>query len=539
VLDVLIRGGTVVDGTGGAGRRADVAIKGDRIADIGTLEGATATRMIDATGRIVAPGFIDTHSHSDFTLLANPEFQSTIRQGVTTEIVGNCGLGVAPVTSASRGRVAARLHEYAWDGGAPWSSVAEHLAAVEGLGLSANTAWFVGHNALRDAAGVVGSDVGDAALADMRRWLDEAMDAGALGMSTGLEFEPGRLAGRDELSALVDVVGRRGGIYASHIRNRDERLQAAVDECLGLVRHGRAGGQVSHLNVRDNTGAAPGAWQAAVDAVERARAAGLDVLADATPMTSGDGVAAAILPPWLMAHGPAAAADALADREVRRRVRGDCDRYWRFIHRGEWDRVRLLSSAEFPDLCGLTFPEIAARRRTDEWDAFFDILAAAGQDLEAVSMVGQLFTEEMSAATVAHPLFLLGADTMTTTVDGPLSRQTRHPLHFAGHVHFLTHHVRERATLTLERAVRKMTSLVADRFGLAGRGRLEAGAFADVVVFDFDRLADVSTVSRPLAYATGVEHVLVNGTAVIADGEHTGTRPGRIHRRSPRSGRAD
>jgi N-acyl-D-amino-acid deacylase len=532
MLDILIRGGSVVDGTGGPRRPADVAIQGDRITEVGPLPGATAHRTIDATGLIVAPGFIDPHSHSDFTLLANPEFQSTIRQGVTTEVVGNCGLGLAPITELSRERASARLAEYAWTDGATWTSFEEHLETAERVGTSANTAWLIGHNALRDAAGVVGQHVAAVQLREMEHWLADGMEAGAFGMSTGLEFEPGRLAGQEELQRLVATVGRFDGIYASHIRNRDERLQAAVDECLDLARTGGARVQISHLNVRHNTGAAPDAWETAVATVERARAQGLDVMADATPFTSGDGVAAALLPPWLMADGPAHAAELLDDREVRRRVRADSDRYWRFVFRGEWHRVRLLSSAEYPELCSLTFPEIAARLGTDEWDAFLEILRAAGEHLESVAIVGELFSEEMSAATVRHPLFLLGADTMTTTVDGPLSRQTRHPLHFAGHVHFLTHHVRERSTLSLEAAVRKMTSLVAERFGLAGRGTLLPGAAADVVVFDFERLADVSTVAQPLAYVTGVEHVLVNGTPVVSSEDHTGARPGRVLRRN-------
>ena len=371
MLDLLIRGGTLVDGTGGLRRLGDVGIAGDRIVAVGTLTGAEAARTIDAAGKIVSPGFIDPHSHSDFTLFANPEFQSTVRQGVTTEIVGNCGLGSSPVSDASRSLVADRLAEYAFEGPVTWTSTGEHLAAVDALGTSANTAWFVGHNAIRLAAGVTGRDVTEAQLRQMSGLVAEAMDAGALGMSTGLEFEPGRLAGAEELRTLVGVVGAAGGIYASHIRNRDAALQAAVDEFLGLIEGSGAGGQISHLNVRDNTGAAPGAWERAVETLGRARAGGLDVLADATPLTSGDGVAAAILPPWLTDDGPAVAAERLRDRSVRRRLRTDCDRYWRFIQRGEWHRVRLLSSAEYPELCGLTFPEIANRLHEDAWDAFF------------------------------------------------------------------------------------------------------------------------------------------------------------------------
>ena len=196
--------------------------------------------------------------------------------------------------------------------------------------------------------------------------------------------------------------------------------------------------------------------------------------------------------------------------------------------RGEWERVRLLSSRDYPELCGLTFPEIAERLGVDEWDAYFDILAAAGDNLAGPSLIATLFTEEMSAAHVRHPLFLLGADTMSSRIDGPLSLQTRNPLHFAAHMHYLVHHVRDARTLSLEEAIRKMTSMVATRFELRDRGLLRAGAFADVAVFDPDRLAECSTIEHPLAYAIGFEQVFVNGVAVIVNGQHTGARPDRF-----------
>jgi N-acyl-D-amino-acid deacylase len=259
----------------------------------------------------------------------------------------------------------------------------------------------------------------------------------------------------------------------------------------------------------------------------QARERGLDVLADTTPLRDGLGQMAAILPPWVMEGGAAKAAERLRSPAVRRRLRGDCDRYWRFIHRGEWERVRLQASTAFPELEGKSFPEIASILGTDEWDAFFDILAAEGEALESALMVGRLFTDEHLAEMISHPLFCLGADTFTSTIDGPLAQVSRHPLPYAGHVHYLTHHVRERGTLTLEEAIRKMTSMPASHFGLSDRGLLRAGYAADVVVLDLAVLADVSTDEEPLAYARGVEHVFVNGVAVVAHGEHTGARPGR------------
>ncbi|MBI2942267.1 MAG: amidohydrolase family protein [Chloroflexi bacterium] len=531
MLDILIRDGRVVDGTGQPAYPADVAIQGDRIVAVERLPGAAARRVVDAAGKVVCPGFVDAHSHTDWSIQANPTAESTIRQGITTEIVGHCGWSNAPVSDLSRAMIAGRLQTYAYDGPVEWATFGEYLDVVGRPGFSCNLAWFVGHNAVRAAAGVVGPHATVDQLRAMEGYVREAMEAGALGLSTGLEFEPGRMAPTEEIVRLARVAGEYGGHYASHIRNRDASLQPAIEEFLEVVRRGGVRGEVSHLNVRHNTGAPEGAWGRAVDTLDRARWDGLDVLADTTPFQDGIGQMAGILPPWVMAEGPARAAELLREPAVRRRLRGECDRYWRFIHRGEWHRVRLQGSAEYPELSGQSFVEIADRWHQDPWDCYFDILAAAGPKLESVIVVARLFTPEHVAEMARHPLFNLAVDTFSSRIDGPLAERTRHPLSYAGMVHYLTHHVRERRTLQLEEAIRKMTSMPATHHGLRDQGLLRAGDRADVVVFDLDRLADVSTVERPLAYARGVEHVLVNGVFVVDGGAHTGARPGRVLRR--------
>jgi N-acyl-D-amino-acid deacylase len=531
MFDLLIRNGRLVDGSGDPAAEADVAVTGDRIdavAPPGSLPAESARRVVDATGRLVCPGFVDAHSHSDWSIHTNPTAQSTVRQGITTEVVGNCGLTNAPVSDLSRAAVRERLAGFGYDGPVTWSTFGEYLDAVRDMGISANLAWFVGHSTVRAAAGVVGATVTAAqrdAMADLVR---EAMEAGALGLSSGLEFEPGRAATREELAGLVAVVGRHGGLYTSHIRNRDATLHLAVDEFLEVARDAGARAELSHLNVRHNTGAAPGAWQRAVDRMERERSRGLDVLADMTPLKDGIGLLAGILPPWVRAAGADETARLLRQPDVRQRLRTECDRYWRFIHRGEWHRVRLQASAQHPELNGKTFPEIAAERGKDEWDCLFDLLADAGASLDDVTGVALLFTDDHLAEMAAHPLFCLAVDGYTSVVDGPLSTRTRHPLSYSGMVHYLTHHVRERRTLSLEEAVRKMTSLPAGHLGLRDRGLVRPGLLADLVVLDFDRLEDGSTPEQPLAYCRGVEHVLVNGIPVVEHGEHTGARPGRV-----------
>jgi N-acyl-D-amino-acid deacylase len=525
-LDLLVRGGLVVDGTGAAPAVADVAVEGERIVSVGELDGAQARRTIDARGKVVCPGFVDPHSHSDWSLLANPEAQSTIRQGVTTEVVGNCGWTYAPVSEASKPLVEGRMRTFAYDGPCEWSTFAEHLAFLSRAGHSPNLAWFVGHNTVRWAAGARGPQATEPELRTMEGFVAEAMDAGALGLSTGLEFNPGRDAPTEELVRLNKVVGRYGGIYTSHVRNRDAHLQDSIDEFLTIVREGGTRGEISHLNVRHRTGAAPGAWQRAVDTMAAARDGGLDVLADTTPFRDGLGQMAGILPPWVLADGWAEACKRLHDPSVRERLRHECDRYWRFIHKGDWHRVRLQSAPQFPGLEGKSFPEIAALLGRDEWDSYFEILASAGPAIESILLVGELFTDEHLAEMISHPLFSLGVDGFTSAVGSDLAGVTAHPVCFAGHVHYLTRHVGELGTLPLEEAIRKMTSMPADHFGFPDRGRLAPDAAADVVVLDLDRLEDGSTLADPVNYVRGVDWVVVNGTVVVEDGEHTGARPG-------------
>jgi len=526
-MDVLVRGGLVVDGTGAPPFRGDLAVEDGKIAAVGDLDGAQADRVIEADGRMVCPGFFDPHSHSDFTLLTVPTADSTVRQGVTTEVVGNCGWTYAPVTPVSEPFVAARLRTFAYDGPVEWGTFGEHLSFLERLGHSQNLAWFVGHNTIRYAAGVFEPEATEEQLQLMESLVAEAMHAGALGLSTGLEFNPGRQAPTHELVRLNRVVGRYGGSYTSHVRNRDAWLQDSIDEFLTIIREGGTKGEISHLNVRHRTNAAPGAWQRAVDTMAAAREQGLDVLADTTPFRDGLGQMAGILPPWVLADGWEEGCKRLNDRAVRERLRGECDRYWRFIHKGDWYRVRLQGSPQHPGLDGKAFPEIAALLGTDEWNAYFQILSDAGPAIESLLLIGELFTDEHLAEMISHPLFSLGVDGYTAALDAGLDGIAGHPVCFAGHVHYLTHHVGELKTLPLEEAIRKMTSMPARHFGFTDRGELRPGLVADLAVIDLDRLADGSTLEHPLNYVEGVDEVLVNGVPVISGGEHTGARPGR------------
>jgi N-acyl-D-amino-acid deacylase len=528
MFDIIIRGGLVIDGTGAAGKRRDIGITADRVTSVGDLREAEAALSLDAAGKVVAPGFVDPHSHSDWTLQANRDADSTIRQGVTTEVVGNCGISNAPISEASEGAVASRLDSYGYPERPTWRSFEEYLSEVSSLGTSQNLAFFVGHSTVRAAAGVGPGHAGPDEVDKMAEYVTEAMTAGALGMSTGLEYGEGRFADTREICQLAGVVGRHGGYYASHIRNRDSRLLEAIEEFLGIVRSSGTRGQVSHLNVREDTGAPPGGWARAVEMVEGARRDGIDVEADTTPFLQGLGLMTGILPDWLLGDGLEEAAKHLSERGTRQRLRHDCDRYWRFIAKDQWHRVRLLASPQFPEWSGLRFTEIAELAGQDEWDCYFDVLSAAGPAMGELCMVGDLFTEEHLADMISHPLFSLGVDSMSSSVKAPLAEITASPLSYRGHVEYLVHHVREKKTLTLEESVHKMSGKPAQRFSLQGRGSLGEGSYADVVVFDISALKSMSSFDCPAVYPEGIEAVLVNGQVVVNHGVHTGARPGRV-----------
>lgn len=524
-LDVLIRNGTVIDGSGNPEFHTDIAVLGGRIVALERLDRAEAALVIDAGGKIVAPGFIDAHSHTDTTVLYNPTLDSSIRQGVTTEIVGNCGNSFVPAADDSG--QALKISGIQIDGDVPRDSLGSFAAYLEKRGLRGNLAWLVGHNAVRSLAGVHGTRVTAGQIRQMQKTVSAAMADGALGLSTGLEFEPGRSAATDEIDQLMQPVAAADGIYASHIRNRDSALAEAMDEFMHIVRTARTRGQVSHLNVRYNTGASDQAWEQAVAAIEQVRRDGFDVLADITPLTHGLGQMSGILPPWVRAGGAGQTAERLKDPEIRARLRHDCDRYWRFIHRGDWQRVSMQSNPAFPEINGLSFPEIASRWGKDPWDCYFDILAGAGTALDGITLVGELFTDAFTHQAIAHPLLMLTSDGYSTRADGKLAEQSLFPVHFMGMVHYLIHFVRETKTLTLTEAIRKMTGMPASQFRLADRGLLRPGFVADLVVFDFERLHSDSTFAHPLCYPQGVEHVLVNGVPVISRGEPTAAMPGR------------
>ncbi len=506
---------------------------GDRIAYVGDLSSCSASLNIEAAGKLVTPGFIDCHSHSDATVWLNPECQSTVRQGVTTEIVGNCGL-MSPSSLGCKSERSADGIVSIYEAAPPEGSFAGVFQKVERLGVSENLAWYCGHNKLRQIAGISGAAYTEAQFSVMEKHLREAMEAGYIGLSTGLEFQPGKFARPEEIDRLSGIVAEYDGIYASHVRNRDSEVNESTEEFLDVIRHHHIRGVYSHLNIRDNTGAPEDALRSTIRRLHDVRnREGLNVVTDMIPSLFGIGLMSAILPSWVTEKGWDEAKRVLTDPTMRVRLRTDCDRYWRFIHRGDWWRVKLQFAPHFPEAAGLSFPEIARLWRKDEWDCFFDILGSSVSQDEAEQcvMIGKMFTEIDIVDSITDPLFMWAVDGYTTVDEGLLAATTAVPKHYMDMMYFFTHHVRDERNIGIERAVSKVSSFPATFYRLQNRGQIAQGFYADINVFALNELTPLATFENPCVYSKGMHYVIVNGVPVIAEGEHTHSRPGRILRR--------
>lgn len=528
MLDVVIRGGRVVDGSGAPWVRADVGIAGGRIAAIGDLSTAEAARQIDAAGQIVSPGFIDCHSHSDWSLLANRGTDSTLMMGVTTEVVGNCGMSYAPVSPLNRDRLEMDVARTSPGATVAWNTFGEYLDYIRGNGgIGANYAFLAGHAAIRSAA--MGSDERLASpdeVAQMERLLAQALEEGAIGLSTGLEFVPGRAASPEELTSLSRVVARHGRIHTCHQRTRNERFVESVGEIIGICEAVGARLQISHNNKR--LGAPDGAWETTMEAQEAARRRGLDVSCDTTSYIAGLGLMAAVLPPWLFDEGPAKAAERLGDPVIREKVKGDCHRYWLMIAEGKWDIVWLGRTTNSNEFFGQTFVEIGYLTGKSPMDAYLDVLMNEGAGIADAGMFGQVKTPEHLRELMQHPLVALEADAWTASADGPLAPMVNHPASFGWTAKVLGDYVRERGWLRLEEAIKKITAMPAAKYGFRDRGLLRPGLAADVVVFNADTIQDNASFDRPAVYPTGIDYVLVNGQLAVDGGKLAGTRSGQV-----------
>jgi N-acyl-D-amino-acid deacylase len=525
-MDVLLQGGVVVDGTGRDRFAADVGIQDGQIAYVGTDRNVPAAATVDVTGHVVAPGIIDIHTHSDFTMLEERHGRSALRQGVTTEVVGNCGQSYAPISDRNADGLTQRSLAWQPHVRVDWRDVGELLDRV-GEGTGPNCYFLVGHAAIRTA--VMGFDDRPARadeVAAMAGLAEQALDDGARGISFGLEYPPARSADAAELSALAAVAGRRDAFLSCHMRNRDEHFEQSTAEILLACRDSEPRLQLSHLMTKPGHG--PGATERVLDQVADARRSGLAVEADMIPFDTGPGFATAFLPTWALEGGPAGLLRRLQDPTLRRRIHDDNDRYWRFASTGAWDRVSLAYSSVHPEWIGQSLDVLGQRLGVEPYDALLRLFEDEGEGLGRVTVNGRLFSEQHVRDCMTHPLFTIGSDGWRGTRDGGPGEVAHHPNCWGWTPLVLGHYVRDEGVLSLEEAIAKMTGRPAERLGLQRRGLVRPSFAADLMVFDPRTIATDSSYQTPARKPRGISAVYVNGQLAVADGEITGVLAGLV-----------
>ena len=507
--DLILRGGTVFDGTGAAGREMDVAIRGDRIVAIGAALPGTGQAEIDVRGLAVSPGFVDIHSHGDSTLAADPRAESVIRQGITTIAVGADGSSRAT--------------------GALTDSFASMFAKFDRLHAAPNLASMVGLGSVREK--IVGNDDRPATPAELRTMVamvERALVDGACGASSGLEYTPGAFASRDELIALCQPLARRGLVYATHLRNEDDRLLDAIAESIAVARGAHCGLQISHLKTQG-----PRNWnklQPAFAQIEAARADGVDVMFDRYPYLAYATGLTNLFPVWSRDGGTKAFLARLDNPSVAPRIETETRAKVDLI--GGWDNVQItgVPSPADRDAEGKRLGAWAQSIGKPPYAALVQLLRRNHAD---VDMAGFAMSEENLEKILAHPLGMVCTDGGAFAIDGPTRRGSPHPRGAGSFPRVLARYVRDRQVLTLPEAIRKLTSMPADRLRLADRGRLAVGLAADIVVFDPARIADTATFERPFQYPVGLHIVIVNGRVALRDGHRGRTQAGRALRANP------
>src|SRR5215510_9070678 len=524
--DVIIRGGTVYDGTGGAPKRADVGIKGDHIAAVGNLKSATANAVVDATGLAVAPGFINMLSHSENSLITDGRSQGEIRQGVTTQIFGEGSMG--PLSDEMKRRRTSSQGDLRFE--IPWTSLAEYMTYLEKHGVSQNFASFVSATTVREnVIGLEDKPPTPEQLDRMRELVRQEMEAGALGVTTALIYPPAFYAKTEELIELCKVAAKYKGKYIAHIRSEGNQLIEAVEETLRISREAGVPVEIYHLKTSGEAN-----WpkmDKVIAMINDARRKGMKITADMYMYTAGATGLDAAMPPWVFDGGREAANKRLQDPEIRKKI-ADAIRTpsndWENLYMlaGSPDRILLVGfrSDALKPLTGKTLAEVAKLRGKDPIETIMDLVY---EDRSRVGTVYFMMSEENIKKQLRQPWVSLGSDASSMAPEGPFLRSSTHPRAYGNFARLLGKYVREEKVIALQEAIRRLSSLPATNLGLDHRGLLEPGMFADVVVFDPATIADRATFENPHQYAVGVKHVFVNGVQVLKDGEHTDARPGR------------
>jgi N-acyl-D-amino-acid deacylase len=525
--DVLIRGGTIYDGSGGPPVVGDVGIRGDTIAAVGPAvpRGSSGALELDAAGLAVAPGFINVLSHAEETLIQDGRAQSDVRQGVTLEILGETSMGpLSPGMRKSAPRHQGDIkYEVAWD------TLGQYLAWLEKRGISVNVASLVGAGTVREnVLGLAKRPATPEELERMKALVAQAMDEGALGLSAALIYSPDTFMSTDELVELAKVAAAKGGLFTAHMRNEGNGIDRAIDEMGAIARRAKIPVEIYHLKLSGKRNW--GRLDEVLEKIAALRAEGLAITADMYTYPAGWTGFDAAMPKWAQAGGYPAWSKRLRDPKTRARVKQemlDPETDWDNFFASAGPEGILLTGFRNPKLrplIGRRLSEVASERRADPADVAMDLVIEDGSRVEVVYF---LMSEDNVRRQVALPWVSFCSDSPAVAPEKPFTNSAGHPRAYGSFARLLGKYVRDEKALPLEEAIRKLTSFPADTYRIKGRGRLAAGAFADVVAFDPRAIVDVATFERPHQYATGVKHVLVNGALVLKDGEHTGATPGR------------
>lgn len=528
--DTILRGGVIYDGSGGDPFTADLAIEGDRIVAVGGLDRATAEQEINVAGLAVAPGFINMMSWANESLIEDGRSQSNIRQGVTLEVMGE-GFSMGPLSRAMKAELERQQGDIRY--AIEWNSLDEYLQFLETRGISPNVASFIGAANPREY--VIGQEDRPATpeeLAAMQILVRQAMEQGALGVASSLIYPPGSFASTDELVALSEAAAEFDGMYASHMRDEGANMLAAVEELIDIARRADIRAEIYHIKSSGQQN-----WHLfdqAVDMVELARAEGLQITADVYTYPAGATGLNAAIPPWVQEGGFDASLERMSDPATRERIAQEM-----LQHSADWENLYLgagtpenillvgFKSEALKPLTGKTLAEVARMRGTDPRDTAMDLIIEDG------SRVGTVYftqSEDVVRKAVSLPWVSFNSDEASLAPEGVFLESNPHPRAYGSFARVLAKYVRDEQVITLQEAIRKLAALPAENLRLHQRGRLHAGFFADVVVFDPATVQDHATFIEPHQYATGVQHVFVNGTAVLRDGAHTGATPGRVVR---------
>lgn len=529
-FDLLIKNGTVVDGSGGAGYPADVAIKDDRIVKIGSLKNATAKRVIDAKGLVVAPGFIDLLGQSETYLLIDPRAMSKVMMGVTTEITGE-GESIAPLNARLIKEQEDFIKRYNLK--MDWSTLNEYFLRLEQQGAGVNLGTFVGATQVRGY--VVGFDNRPPTATEMdqmKELVASAMKDGALGLSTSLQYVPARFASTDEIVELAKVARQYGGIYATHQRSEANALDESLTEVFDIARRAKIPVEIWHLKTayKKNWGRMP----QVLARIEKARAEGLDITADIYPYIAGSTALSASLPPWVLEGGTEKMLERLRDPKVREHLKKEIttdSRDWENIFLGSGGAPGILiGSVVNRDLevhLGKRLSQVAGEQKKDPLDTLFDFILADNGQTGAIYF---MMNEADMLAAMRAPFVSFCTDTAARATDGPLSRSKSHPRGWGSYPRILGKYVREEKILTLPQAIHKMTAGPAKRVGLRDRGLIKTGYFADITIFDARNVIDRATFEAPNQYPVGIRYVITNGQLSVDDGTRTSALAGRVLR---------